>query len=309
MAKNLKKFVNPRFTRTVDPELIVRLLERHRTCCAGSTWTRCAATRTRHARRCRRSSPDRRRHYPEGLIADLHRIAELGDACGLRLLLDQAARLGVGIAPERDGGERRQDPKHVALRVFLDHPAVFDAASDMLALIARSSLAEFAGLRGGCRGRPERRARGPLSKPPRRRCSRSTTAAATAASAGTTTPTTVNLVVTHGSIVRTTPILRGGEERVISYRAAEQAVLSYSAATGRMKIGGGTQLRRSGAGRALRRQDARSVRASSPVRTRRTSTPWRRSSASGAGFAFNHAFDRAIRRGADRRGAGRPAEP
>ena len=30
MAVNLRKFVNPRFLRTVDPELLGRLLERHR---------------------------------------------------------------------------------------------------------------------------------------------------------------------------------------------------------------------------------------------------------------------------------------
>ena len=30
MAVNLRKFVNPRFLRTVDPELLSRLLERHR---------------------------------------------------------------------------------------------------------------------------------------------------------------------------------------------------------------------------------------------------------------------------------------
>lgn len=30
MAKNLKKFVNPKFTRTVDLGLLSRLFERHR---------------------------------------------------------------------------------------------------------------------------------------------------------------------------------------------------------------------------------------------------------------------------------------
>ena len=47
----------------------------------------------------------------------------------------------------------------------------------------------------------------------------------------------MNLVVSHGSIVRTAPIVKGDEERVVSYRDAEQAVVSYCAATGRIKLG------------------------------------------------------------------------
>ena len=128
--------------------------------------------------------------------------------------------------------------------MFLDHPEVFDAASDMLALTARSSLAEFAGLQEGVEADMSAGARA-RSKPPRPRCSRRTTAARYCRVGWYDDADDVNLVMTHGSIVRTTPILRGGEERVVSYRAAENAVLSYSAATGRMKIGGGTRLRRS----------------------------------------------------------------
>ena len=35
-------------------------------------------------------------NHPDGLVADLHRIAELGDANGLHLLMEQARRRGVG---------------------------------------------------------------------------------------------------------------------------------------------------------------------------------------------------------------------
>lgn len=296
MARNLKRFVNPRFVRTVDPGLIARLLERHRHVLSSFDLD------------ALRGDPDIARETlqafftfgeescSEGLIADLHRIAELGDADGLRLLLDQAARLGVEIRPERDpdGGERRQDPKHVALRVFLDHPAVFDAASDMLALTARSSVAEFAGLQKGVGA--------DLSDGPR--------AAFEAAAARMfeadhrsshcrvgwyEDADTVNLVVTHGSIVRTTPILQGRDERVISYRAAENAVLSYCHATGRMKISGGTPLRRSAlaelfADKIIGRSgffagpDAQNLYTLAPIER------------VGCGFAFTHAFDPAIRR-------------
>jgi hypothetical protein len=151
MSNNLRKFVSPKFTRTIDPELMVRLLERHRHRLGTFDLhaLRGDANAARDALETFFAGPEE--HCPEGLVADLHRMAELGTAQGLRLLLAQAARLRIVIAPETHASDadRRMDPKHVALRVFLDHPKVFDAASDMLALTARSSLAEFAGLREG----------------------------------------------------------------------------------------------------------------------------------------------------------------
>ena len=58
---------------------------------------------------------------------------------------------GVLLVPaeETEGEGLHLNPKHVVLRAFLDHPRVFDAASDILALAARSSLGEFAGAEEG----------------------------------------------------------------------------------------------------------------------------------------------------------------
>lgn len=296
MAKDLKRFVNPRFTRTIDPDLIARLLERHREVTRGFDLDALRGDADVARERLQAFFAGGEESCSEGLIADLHRIAELGDADGLRLLLDQAGRLGVPITPERapDGGERNLDPKHVALRVFLDHPVVFDAASDMLALTARSSVAEFGGLEVGVEA--------DLGEGPR--------AAFEAAAAKMfevdhcgcycrvgwyEDADTVNLVVTHGSIVRTTQILQGDEERVISYRAARNAVLSYSPASGRMKISGATPLRRAAlaemfADKMLGRSgffagpDAQNLYTLAPVER------------IGCGFAFSHAHDPAIRR-------------
>lgn len=148
MAIDLRKFVNPRFIRTVDPELLTRLLERHRDGTRGLEGGPPGIAF--EALQAFFAGPEA--GYPEGLVVDLHRVAELGTAEGLRLILDQARRLGIAIRPERDadGGERRQDPKHVALRTFLEHPTVFDAASDMLALAVRSSsLVEYAAIKPG----------------------------------------------------------------------------------------------------------------------------------------------------------------
>ena len=62
MAKNLKKFVNPKFTRTVDLGLLSRLFERHRDALKGLTLgsSRTGQRRTMPAARSRISSPDRK---------------------------------------------------------------------------------------------------------------------------------------------------------------------------------------------------------------------------------------------------------
>lgn len=160
MAKNLKKFVNPKFTRTIGLEPLRRLLERHRDALTGLELAVFdgppEAART--AVQDFFAGPEE--NYPEGLVADLHRIAELGNAEGLRLLLEQARREGVTMVPERGAdAEVRQDPKHVALSVFLDHPRLFDAAADILALTERTSLAEFSGAEEGVEAQLDDRTR------------------------------------------------------------------------------------------------------------------------------------------------------
>jgi len=295
MSSNLRKFVSPRFTRTIDPELMARLFERHRHLLNGFDLDvlRGDANAARNALESFFAGPEE--HCPEGLVADLHRIAELGTAQGLRLLLAQAARLGVVIAPEprSDNADRRSDPKHIALRVFLDHPKAFNAASDMLALTARFSLAEFAGLQEGVEADMSDGARAAFEAAAAKMfeadfCGRYCRVG------WYDDADSVNLVLTHGSIVRTAAILRGDEERLVSYRAAENAVLSYSAATGRIKIGGGTRLRRSAlselfADKMLGRSgffagpDAQNLYTLAPIER------------TGCGFAFQHGFDPAIR--------------
>ncbi len=147
MAKNLKKFVNPKFTRTIDLALMRRLLDRHAENLTGFDMSVFGGepAPARDAVQAFFAGPEET--YPEGLVADLHRIAELGSARGLRILQERAVRFGIVIGPERDedGNELRQDPKHIALAVFLDHPRLFEVAADFLMLTARTSLAEFAG--------------------------------------------------------------------------------------------------------------------------------------------------------------------
>jgi len=90
----------------------------------------------------------------EGLRADLHRIAELGDARGLEIIQTQADREGIDLFPkmktaDQDAPNKAHDPRHIALRVFLEHPDLFEAAADHMALLASDRLHEFAGRERG----------------------------------------------------------------------------------------------------------------------------------------------------------------
>jgi hypothetical protein len=104
----------------------------------------------------------------------------------------------------------------------------------------------------------------------------------------------VSLVISHGSIVKTTPIVRCGEERVVSYRDAEQAVLSYSAATGRLKMGDIPKFRRAGVAElfAARMLGRPGFFADESAQDLYTLAPIERA---GPSFRFHHGFDRGIR--------------
>ncbi|HXF88000.1 MAG TPA: hypothetical protein VNK48_06590, partial [Xanthobacteraceae bacterium] len=101
MAKNLKKFANLAFLNTVDLDLMRRLLGRHAGALQGFDMAvfEGSPRKAREALRGYFQGPDGDR--PESLVADLFRIAELGNARGLELLLEAARRRGltIGAAP------------------------------------------------------------------------------------------------------------------------------------------------------------------------------------------------------------------
>ncbi|MBI4184172.1 MAG: hypothetical protein HY521_09270, partial [Proteobacteria bacterium] len=296
MARNLKKFVNPRFTKTVDLALLRRLLERHRDGLRGLDLDlfEGEAADARQAVQKFLAAPEDA--YPEGLVADLHRIAELGNANGLRLLQEQAIRHRVVIGPERDegGNESRQDPKQVALRVFLDHPHLFDAASDMLALTARTSLAEFAGVEEGVDTQIDDAAK-KVFEDKAAHMFEADLRGRYCRIGWYDDDDEINLVVTHGAPVTTTDVVDQDKERVISFRAAEHAVLSYSPATGRLKIGGVPKARRAELAEifAVTMLSRPGFFAAADAQHLYTLRLVERA---GFDFTFNHAFDPAIRR-------------
>ena len=178
--------------------------------------------------------------------------------------------------------------------MFLDHPGVFDAASDMMALMARTSLAEFVGRDEGVAAVIEGRAKTEFE----------VAAAAMFEQDMRSKYCRVGwyddgdelvLVITHGSPITTTPVVHGDQERVISFRAADHAVLSYCATTGLLKMGGVAKARRADlaeffADKVLARpgffagDDAQHLYTLDPIER------------AGFDFTFNHDFDPGIQR-------------
>jgi hypothetical protein len=178
--------------------------------------------------------------YPDGLIADLHRIAEIADANGLQIILENAARHKVSLLPVDETGqviEARQEPKHIALKVFLDHPDIFNSSVDMLAYRSLSSFSEFAGLAEGIEAEVNEKTLTAFQD--------KAAAIFEANMLGRFCEAQsydddgdLNIVVTHGTPFKTTETLAGGQKReVISFRELGHAVVIYTPSSGILKIG------------------------------------------------------------------------
>ncbi len=240
MAGNLKKFVNPRFIKTIDLEYMRRLLGRHEGQYTGFTLDVFdqdeAETREAIAGLLAGSEAK----YPEGLRSDLHRIAELGNAKGLDIIQAQADRQGINLFPDAKTGDdgapdKKHDPKHLALRVFLEHPDLFDVAADYLAMMTADRLSEFAGRK---RGVPVDLTAGKLEAFRLRVAElfRESFLGDFCRIGDYVDGDETNFVISHGTLVSTMPVVEGQQEKVISLRGVTQAVLRYSENTGILRL-------------------------------------------------------------------------
>lgn len=108
MAGNLKKFINPRFLKTIDLELMHALFARHAGDGGLPVEFGAEPAAVRAALGDYFDVPVS--GWAEGLVADLHRIAELGTGDGLRLILTEARRRGVTLDPLPQGDEADPAP-------------------------------------------------------------------------------------------------------------------------------------------------------------------------------------------------------
>lgn len=240
MAGNLKKFVNPRFIKTVDMPLMKALLSRHDGNFKSFSLDLLDQGEPAARDALQKLLAGAEDKYPEGLRGDLHRIAELGDARGLEIILTQADRQGVDLFPEmktadQEAPNKAHDPKHIAIRVFLEHPDLFEAAADHMALLTPDRLHEFAGREAGVivdlTGEKTEAFRTAVAV-----LFRNAFLGDYCRVGDYADDDEINLVISHGSMVSTMPVVEGQQERVISVRQISHAVLRYSENTGMLRL-------------------------------------------------------------------------
>lgn len=295
MASDIKKFINPKFLRTIDLALMKDLFARHFGEDDLPVPFDAETAAVRQALTDYFDSPVT--EWSEGVIADLHRVAELGSGEGMQIILNEARRQDTVLYPETESDIEvdapvKHDAKHVALHTYLHHHRVFEAAADFQALRAPNAMAEFRG--------PERDTGvdlTPESKAAFQEGIRELLAQDLHGEYCRLGPYEeegeINLVVSHGAPVTTTPVVVGGREEIITLRGVKYAVLRYSPAEGLLRIAGVAKARQTDvaelfAEHILARpgffagKDARDLYTLDPI------------SEVGPDFAFNHASNEQI---------------
>jgi hypothetical protein len=292
LPSDIKKFINPKFLRTIDLDLMHELFSRHFKSDEMPVTLDGEPAAIRKALTDYFEAPVT--EWSEGVIADLHRVAEVGTGEGLQLILNEARRQNVVLYPDADTGTdedapARHDAKHVALHTYLHHHRVFEAAADFQALRAPSAMAEFRG--------PWRDVDADLTE--------DTKSAFRAAIMKLLAQDLqgeycrvgqyeedgeINLVVSHGAPVTTTPVVAGDREEIITLRAVKYAAVRYSPAEGLLRIGGVAKARQADVAETFAEHilaqpgffagtDARDLYTLDPI------------GEAGPDFAFDHDFD------------------
>ena len=123
MGYDIKRFINPKFIKTIDVRLMRELFVRHFGEDAMPVAFDGGATAIRSALTTYFGEPVT--DWKEGLVADLHRVAELGGNEGMQLILNEARRQGVLLYPDPDPEDTQSAPiKHDAKHVALHNRAI-----------------------------------------------------------------------------------------------------------------------------------------------------------------------------------------
>lgn len=234
MARTIRKFVNRPFIKTVDLDLLERLLVPFQRQIPGGL-----SSLPTH-------EPDRREalfqvfaavdELPDGLKDALHVVSHMANPNGARLLKEHADRLGIVLIPpeemEGDGDGRHLTPRHLALRAYIEQRELFDRVLYLLAFIEPSSTYERSGEEENVSSLHEDEAA----------CAAFREACA-AFYAGRyhgkycevrwyPEDDEVNVLVLHGKNMVTTNVEEEGGERVLSFREISQDTVRYTPSTG-----------------------------------------------------------------------------
>ncbi len=295
MASDVRKFTSKRFLANIDLGLMQALFARHFAAGESPVAFDAKPDEVRASLTAYFNAPVT--DWSEGMIADLHRVKDLGKESGLQLILAEARRQGISLYSDAeradDGPPTKYEAKHVALHTYLNHPEVFEAAADFQALRAPTAMAEFRG--------PDRDVDADLTEETKdafRAAILKILAEDLHGDFCRVAPyeddDEISVVLSHGAPIKTMPIVAGDREEVIPIQAMKYATLRYSASEGLLRIGGVAKARQTDVAEAFAThilgrpgffagKDARDLYALDAI------------AEIGPDFAFEHAFDERIR--------------
>ena len=234
MARTIRKFVNRPFIKTVDLDLLERLLAPFQIQIPGGL-----SSLPSH-------EPDRREalfqmfavvdDLPDGLKDALHVVSHMATPNGARLLKEHADRRGIVLVPADEiageGDGRHLSPRHLALRAYIEQRKLFDRVLDVLAFIEPASTYERSGEEENVHSlHDDQNARAAFKE------------ACSAFYAGRyhgkycdvrwyPEEGEINVLVLHGKNMVTTNVEEESGERVLSFREISQDTIRYQPSTG-----------------------------------------------------------------------------
>lgn len=145
MAKRIRNFVDRAFSRTVDLELLHRLLAPHLDK-IGFDWAQLPEDEPKRREAIFNLFASADARFPPRLQFALFNIATLSTESGARIIQEIAAESDVDILDKMVSGNRADDhrftPRFIALVTWLDHRVIFDSALSAAAFFFHTTKLE-----------------------------------------------------------------------------------------------------------------------------------------------------------------------
>ena len=235
VQKDFTKFANQRFLKTVNWEVLGRLLAKHAEGLPKLDLSVLAANPTEGRKQISDFLLGPRDDYPETLIHDLHRIVRLDSAQGMQLILDEAERQKIVIMEPAD--RATATARDIALLAFVDHPEVFTEAEHTSVFVPPPRVSEFNAREEGVT--PEVT---PDTLEALRLAAGELFAADLRGKYCRVRPYEDDgelcIAVRHGAPPVSTEVVKSEKDSVIGFQEIDTAVISYAELTGRLTVWG-----------------------------------------------------------------------
>lgn len=241
VSKDFAKFANQRFLKTVNWEVLGRLLASHTQDIKGLDLTLLVTSPTKGRQDVCDFLLGPRENYPSALVHALHRIVRLDSPLGMQLLLDEAERKKVQLL--EPAAQASATPRDIALLAFVDHPEIFAEAEHTSVFIPPPSVSEYNAREEGVTAEVTRETLEAL-----RLRAADLFAADLRGQYCRVRPYEdegeLCIAVRHGAPPVSTEIIKGEEDGVIGFQEVDTAVISYAEITGRLTVWGCARKRR-----------------------------------------------------------------